>query len=155
MKIKTWTVDEMLAERPCADYTRARIEELWAGRERLSLLDILDFDIPDLDKIWACCRNHPHRGAWLDVVVTRAVRTHAVGCGVPAVESWAQIWLGGDRTAEAAEAAARASEAAEAAWAEAAGAAAARASAKAERRQQIADMRKLLVGAQEEKCQTV
>jgi len=44
------------------------------------------------------------QAAWLERVVTRAVTTHALHCGVPAVEQWAMRWLSGEnRTARAAE----------------------------------------------------
>ena len=39
-----------------ACYPLSRIEELWAGRESLSALDILDLDIPDVDKLWGVLR---------------------------------------------------------------------------------------------------
>jgi len=76
--------------------------------------------VSDDDIVWAACRalDASTRTAWLERVVTRAVTTHALHCGVPAIESWARRWLGGeDRTAESARAAARAARAATAAWA--------------------------------------
>ena len=116
--MKTWTVDEMLADLPCCRcYTRERVEELWAGRERLSLLEILDLDIAAQDRVWVCCRDdHPRRAVWIWRVVGRGVREHAVHCGVPEVEHWADLWLPGeDRSAESAWAAAEAAEKARAA----------------------------------------
>jgi hypothetical protein len=58
--MKTWTVDEMLAHKPCLPYDQARLEELWAGRERLSVLDILDLDIPPKDRVWAALQAGDH-----------------------------------------------------------------------------------------------
>jgi hypothetical protein len=95
--------------------------------------------------------------AWLDVLVTRAVRSHALRCGVPTVEEWAARWLSGeDRTARAAAAAAwaaaeatwaeaaawaaRAARAAEATWAAWAAEAAEAAAAAAERERQVRDL---------------
>jgi len=153
--MRTWTIDEMLAERPCPQYDRARITELWAGRETLSVLDTLDLDIPPADKVWVACRpgaiSAQIRTAWSLQTATRAVTDHARACGVPAVEAWARAWLSGaDRTAAAAREAAR--EAAEAgAWAaraaEAGAWAALAAAAEAEERErerQVADLRALL-----------
>ena len=131
--MKTWTVEEMVAERPCPEYTRERMAELWAGREALSLLDILDLPISTEHRVWVTCRpdaiTAAQRAAWLDLMVTRAVTAHALHCGIPAVEMWARGWFdGSDRTeasacaatwaaAEAAETgAARAAAAAAAAW---------------------------------------
>ena len=176
--MKTWTVEERVAERPCPEYTRERIAELWAGREALSLLDILDVPIAAQDRVWVACLPAALpaavQDAWLERIVSRAVTTHALRCGIPAVEVWAQSWLDGtDRTGAAARAAARAAawaaaeaaraageaarEAARAAraaaWAavEAAGAAAREAAREAawaaraaEREQQIDDLRQIL-----------
>ena len=158
--MKTWTIDEMRAENPCAKYGRARIADLWAGRHSLTLADILDLDIPAGERVWVACRPgalaHEMRRRWLDGIATRAVTTHARHCGVPAVEQWAVQWLDGtDRTAWAVEAARAPSRAAveaavEAAEAAARGAArgAARAAAwgaeAAEQDQQIADLRALM-----------
>lgn len=156
--MKTWTVEEMLAEGPCERYTEQRITELWAGRERLSLREIADLEIPPEGVVWVACRpgaiTPEQVRAWLvDRVVARAVRNHALRCGVPEVERWAVQWLSGeDRTAAAAWAAAWAVR--DAAWDAAwdAAAAAVRAAAWAarawgawaatstERAQQLADL---------------
>ena len=56
----------------------------------------------------------------IEVIVERAVRTHALGCGIHEVESWARDWLAGApeaRTTSAARAAADAARsAARSAW---------------------------------------
>lgn len=52
------TVLDVLRMRPCEEYLRARIEELWAGRESLSPLEILDLAIPIEDRLW--CVLHPN-----------------------------------------------------------------------------------------------
>ena len=55
--MKSWTVDEMLAEQhPCHNYKRKHLTELSAGHERRSLLDVLDMPIADADKAWVGCR---------------------------------------------------------------------------------------------------
>jgi hypothetical protein len=116
---------------------------LWAGRERLSVVDILDLDIPAADRIWATLQAGSHVPIAVERIVRRAVETYALRCGVAAVESWAAAWLSGaDCTEQAAEAAAMraarataanaAGDAAEAAaWAAANAASAARATATA------------------------
>jgi hypothetical protein len=108
--MRSWTIDEMLAERPCEEYTRERITELWAGRERLTLLEVLDLPISAKDIVWVICRNNaltPEQQAeWLECIVTRAIRLHVLNCGIPAAEAWAQNWLDGtDRSSTAAKAA--------------------------------------------------
>ena len=114
--MKRWTVDDMMALSPC--YTRARVVELWGPRRGLTALDILDLDIPAQDRLWALWRVLPEteRAQAIDLTVERAVMTHCVACGVPAVEAWAQAWLSGeDRSATAASAATAANSAATAA----------------------------------------
>ncbi|HHR85026.1 MAG TPA: hypothetical protein ENL23_01610, partial [Candidatus Acetothermia bacterium] len=146
--MKSWTVNEMLAERPCKEYTREILTNLWAGRERLSLLDVLDLNIPNEDKLWAACRPNAfdEQPEWIvDDVVAHVVREYALPCEV--TREWAKKWLSGeDRTkdaaeetaraawaAEAPEAAKAAARAADAAWAVARGAGAAQAAKDAAR----------------------
>lgn len=105
MTMPSWTVDEMLAEEPCDRYDRERIAKLCAGKPSLTLLEILDHpDIPDEDKVWVACRDkNPTRHVAIEVIVTRCVTNHALHCGIPAVEAWAQKWLSGeDRSSRAA-----------------------------------------------------
>lgn len=51
---KTMTVEDFVNVGAC--YSRELIEELYAGREALSALNILELDIPDEDKLWAVLR---------------------------------------------------------------------------------------------------
>ena len=49
MKNETLTVEDVLRMRPCGmdtdGYTPEWIRDLWAGRERLTLLEVLDLDM--------------------------------------------------------------------------------------------------------------
>ena len=62
--MKTVTVDQIMSWRPCEDppnpYTRERIEELRKSvcgeRKNISVLDILNTNIPDIDKAWCILR---------------------------------------------------------------------------------------------------
>lgn len=131
--MKSWTVEEMLAEKPCDRYDEARIRKLWGEHETRSLADLLtDERIPPADRMWPVWRpgalTRVQARAVLDRIVTRAVTNHALNCGLPDVETWARGWLdGSDRSWVAAWAAARAARAARAAGA-------------AEHRLQIADI---------------
>ena len=93
--MKTWTIDEMMAMRPCKQYPRERLGQLWAGRARLSVLDIAALDIPAADRVWALLEDGPHIAPAVELIIARAVKTHALHCGVPAVERWAARWLSG------------------------------------------------------------
>lgn len=55
-EIKTVTVDQVLEWKPCDGYDRVRLEELFAGREVVSALDILNMPISADDKLWAALR---------------------------------------------------------------------------------------------------
>lgn len=120
---RTWTVQQVVDAEAC--YTRKRIKELWAGREALTLREVCALDIPAVDRVWLIAQDAP--AGWVERIVARAVETHALRCGIPDVEAWAQRWLdGADRsavTAWAARSAASgakhwaASSTAEAAWA--------------------------------------
>ena len=140
--MQSYTIEEMMRFKPC--YPRKQVADLWAGRERLSLLEILDLDIPAADRIWATTRSGDHLPTFAGLVANRAVRNHCLSCGVPSVEAWAAAWLSGaDRTAEA-EAAAKASWA-KVSWAAASAEWAAKSAeenaTEAERELQIEDMK--------------
>ena len=142
--MKIWTVNQMLAEKPCAQYTKEVLLKLWAGRETVSWLDINEMDIPDADKMWGAWRGltKTQIDLVLEKIVTRTITNHALHCGIPSVEKWAVGWLSGeDRAAEAAARAARA-----AAWAAGAAEAAARA---AELKLQVADVLAVLTAQKE------
>lgn len=53
------TIDELLAFHPCADYPRARLVELYASRDRCTALDIFNFPIPLIHRMWAACQAAP------------------------------------------------------------------------------------------------
>jgi hypothetical protein len=143
-------------------YSREALDARLGAGWSLTLVEVLRMDwVPAEDREWVAVQDgvltEEQATAWHDVVVTRAVRTHALQCGVPAVERWAAAWLSGeDRSAaraEAARAAARAARAAraEAAVAEAAVAAAwaaewAARAARAERERQVRDLLGVLMG---------
>lgn len=95
--MKSWTVDEMLAEQPC--YTRERLVELLGDRERATLLEIIEDErIPATHRIWCCCRGgREFVAAWLLLVMTRCVSAHALRCGIGEIERWAQQWLDGKK----------------------------------------------------------
>jgi len=148
------TLDQIIAWRPCDDYTdndNALLLRLANGETECPLIDILRrSDIPADDRVWLATRDvvltDTQCAAWLEAVVTRAVTNHALGT---VIDAWARRWLSGeDRSkaaAWAAKAAAWAAEAetalAEAAWAAAgfAARAAALAEAWAARAQAAAD----------------
>ena len=54
--MKTVTIDQVMRWRPCSDYPQKRINSLFAGRESLSLEDIVALDISTEDKLWALLR---------------------------------------------------------------------------------------------------
>ena len=154
--MKTWTVKQMLKEKPCERYTEEVLLKLWAGREVVDWLDIEKMDISDADKMWGAWRGLKKTQIDLvleKIVTRRTITNHALHCGVPSVEKWAVGWLSGeDRTAWEAEAARTAWEAAETA-ARAAGTAGAAAWAAwtVELKLQVADVLAVLKEAQDDR----
>ena len=135
------TVQDVLAHHPCEAYrdgdspTDRLISLVGAGLPATAetVEYLRSHGVPNADIVWAACRvlDPAIRASWLERIVTRAVETHALHCGVPAVETWARAWLSGeDRSAEAAAAAMAAVEAAR--WCAAAAVDAAMAAAAAE-----------------------
>jgi hypothetical protein len=114
----TFTIDQILGWKPCKDYTRKRIEELFSGRESITAEELAELDIPIEEKIWFFLQSE-HAPEIVERIVTRAVTNHALTCGIPEVEAWAGRWMDGtDRSRESAVAAEAATWAtADAAWA--------------------------------------
>jgi hypothetical protein len=54
--MKKVTIKDVLSWAPCEEYTEERITKLFAGRESLTVADILELDIPYEDKLWAALR---------------------------------------------------------------------------------------------------
>jgi hypothetical protein len=116
------TLDQIIAWRPCRDYTdndNALLLRLAGGATEWPLIDIMRrSDIPAADRVWIATQKNvltdAQRTAWLDVVVTRAVRNHALGT---LIDAWARRWLSGEDRSEASAETARALAAA--AWASA------------------------------------
>ena len=136
------TVQDVLAHHPCEAYRdgdspTARLISL-VGAGLPATAETVEYlrshGVPNADIVWAACRvlDPAIRASWLERIVTRAVETHALHCGVPAVETLARAWLSGeDRSAELAlwASSAAAAAAAEARWSAAAARAAARGAA--------------------------
>jgi len=92
-----WTVEDVLALRPCEDYDRERLTNLWDGRDALAIADVCDLDIPAEDRLWLLCKA-PFASIEpaITAIVTRALEPHET-------RTWAENWLSGeDRTSDAA-----------------------------------------------------
>jgi hypothetical protein len=66
----TVTMDQVLSWEPC--YSREQIGTLFAGRERITALDVLSMDIPVEDHLWAVLRE--------ELISPRTLRLFAVWC---------------------------------------------------------------------------
>lgn len=51
--MRTATVNQIMATKPCPDYTRERVEGLFAGRETITPEDVKALKIKNADKLWA------------------------------------------------------------------------------------------------------
>ena len=108
-------------------YSRAVLDSRYGAGWSLALREVLEDDrIPAVDRAWVATRrevlSEEQTAAWLDIVVTRVVRKHALRCGVPAVEEWAARWLSGENRSLDAARAVVAAAAWSAAWSAAAAA---------------------------------
>jgi len=120
------TVDQVMVWSPCKEYTRARVEELFAGRETVTAIDVLEMDIPAVDRLWAVCREELIPAATLHefgcIVTEQALIREREAGREPHPDSWAAIeakrkWLRGEITNKELKAAADAAwAAADAAW---------------------------------------
>lgn len=57
--LNSFTVDDMLAAHPCKDFPRERLVELWAGRERVTAIDVMNFPIQLSHRVWAALQIEP------------------------------------------------------------------------------------------------
>jgi hypothetical protein len=97
------TIEKVLSWGPCKDYTPARLLELAAGRESITMLEALSLPIPANDKLWLACRkgalSEPVRLEWIERTLRQAVQSYTLNCGVPDIEDWSRKWLAGDEVA--------------------------------------------------------
>ena len=56
VKQKRMTVDDIMGLRPCEGYSRERVEELWDGKDSLTICEILALPIPERDRLWVVLR---------------------------------------------------------------------------------------------------
>jgi hypothetical protein len=101
------TIDDLMSWNPCAEYPKARVNELFAGAERVTTLDILDWDIPAKDRLWGVLHEELIPAPLLHELACQfaehaLVREREVG-REPDTRSWAAIeakraWLRGEIT---------------------------------------------------------
>lgn len=130
MKITIRNLDEWGAcdRRDGERFSDARLKRILRGRTSLALEEVFRLHLLDEDKIWIATRpgvmTRAQTRRWLELVVIRAVRTHALRCGTASVEAAWEV------AEEAARGAAARAASVEAAW--------------EERRRQMADLRGVL-----------
>jgi hypothetical protein len=125
--MKTVTIEQVMGWDPCEEYTREKVEELFAGREVLTARDIVDLDISNEDKMWALLHNEFLSDRQMHLfaceVAEKALVTEREAGREPDPRSWAAIeakraWVYGKITnGELAAAREAAWAAARAAWA--------------------------------------
>ncbi len=118
------TIDDVLSWNPCdPPYNLERVTELFAGRETLAALDILDLDIPPEDRLWAILREelipaptlHELACRFAEAVLPIYERMHPGDNRPRAAITAKRAWLRGEITDEQLQAARAAAWAA--AWA--------------------------------------
>ena len=174
--MKRLTVDDIMKMHPCCLYPRARVEELWAGRESLSALEILDLPITAADRLWALLRRGVLPGRVLllfaaacverriEVARQRGVQIDPRTAAVPAaIRDYAEgrighvamrrVWFAAYAAAEAADAAACDAAYTAAYAATSAAAEYLAAASDADREAQIRDLRRLIAEEQGEQLE--
>ena len=99
------TVDQVMSYGPC--YKNEKVEALFAGRETITLHDVAAMNISDEDKIWLFRQENVLSSGtkfkWLEIIVTRAIKTALTVYIEPSYAKWAENWLNGtNRSARAA-----------------------------------------------------
>ena len=56
--MRSVTVDDVMSWEPCGPYTTERVTSLFAGRARVTALDVCAMDIPVKDILWAVLRKN-------------------------------------------------------------------------------------------------
>jgi len=93
------TIDKVKTLGPC--YTTARIKSIAGSRKSMTLMEILDLDIPANDRVWVVSQLLPEKSRIKFAVscAERAIRTAYAGASVD-WQIWADQWLSGeDRSA--------------------------------------------------------
>lgn len=119
--MKRLTIDDVMDMKPCSKYPEERIENLYKGRESLTLLEITNLDIDPIDIIWVMTQpnvlSREQLVEFANSAADRSARDHALKH--PETARWAASWLDGsdrsERSAAVAQGAALAAEAAAAA----------------------------------------
>ena len=76
--MRSVTVDDVMSWEPCGPYTRERVTSLFAGRDRVTALDVCAMDIPTEDILWAVLRE--------DMVEERVLHLFACWCAEQALQ---------------------------------------------------------------------
>ena len=69
----TYTVEDIMSEGLCEEYTVEKVEELLAGRESISPRQIAELNIPILDRIWILGRLLYRLSQWRAHRITRLI----------------------------------------------------------------------------------
>jgi len=91
------TVDAVIAWDPCSEYSRDRIESLFAGRHELSAVDIIELEIPIDDRLWAAVRT--------DLIDESTIRLWSADCAERVLGLFEKVIPDDNRPRQAIEAA--------------------------------------------------
>ena len=84
-----WTVDDVMELGPrLPGYPRDRVEALWGGRERLSIVEVCDLDIPAMDRSESESAAAAMKSAW----AAAAARSAGTAARVAVWAAWTVWW---------------------------------------------------------------
>jgi hypothetical protein len=120
-----YTIQAILEEHPCEDYTEGLVTELWDGREALSVHEIRELNIPIDDRVWILSRLLYRLSTYRARRVARRIAldvAHLWDCSdivwwylvTGDKESWSAAWYAANAAARDARAAASAAARADA-----------------------------------------
>lgn len=96
--MRSVTIDQVMEWGPCEAYSRERLVELAAGRDRLTAADIADLHIPVEDRLWAVLHEELIPNAQLRLLACQFAETALIAARDrgrnPDPRSWAAIEVG-------------------------------------------------------------
>lgn len=93
--MKTLTIQQVIEFKPC--YNQEKIKSLFNGRKSVTLIEILDSNVPKSDIVWLMTRpgimNEIQIKNFCERTAMRAIKNYCLNIGIPIIEEWADTWL--------------------------------------------------------------
>jgi len=89
--MKTFTVQDIMNEGPCLDYTEEVVRDLWSGKEALTFKEVCSLDINAEDRIWIAIGLASRKtvASWTSYCADEAHKYDANAAAAPAAYAYA------------------------------------------------------------------